>query len=253
MHARGRLCDNASRMPRGTLARQEERGPGRDTSCAAAAGGDGPSCVDAWRSGPVREWECVGWCSTQLQWAAMQRCGLPCAEGAAEASGHEWSSACTFLRRTRGPATSLSPSSATSARARLPKSLPMGTPGWDERTNRFAPSEGKIGHQHTSYQLFLFYHHLFLLPPDLIPPVARCGRHAAPWFSPHVANRVPPREACPRSRLPSTNPPHTHTTPHYSPHLTPHCSRLYVATFLVQCTRVPFWVNVGFNKLTSGQ
>ena len=85
----------------------------------------------------------------------------------------------------------------------------------------------------------------FLFPPDLIPPVARCGRHAAPWFSPHVANRVPPREACPRSRLPSTNPPYTHTTPHYSPHLTPHCSRLYVATFLVQCTRVPSRVNVG--------
>ena len=33
--------------------------------------------------------------------------------------------------------------------------------------------------------------------------------------------------------------------------------RLYpiirVATLLVQCTRVPVWVNVGFNKLTSGQ
>ena len=103
----------------------------------------------------------------------------------------------------------------------------------------FAPSEGKIGNQRT-------YRHLFLFLPDLIPPLARRGRHAALWFSLHVADRVPPREACPRSRLPSTNPPHTHTTPHYSPHLTPHCSRLYVATFLVQCTRVPFRVNVGF-------
>ena len=107
------------------------------------------------------------------------------------------------------------------------------------RATRFAPSEGKIGNQRT-------YRHLFLFPPDLIPPLARRGRHAALWLSLHVANRVPPREACPRSRLPSTNPPHTHTTPHYSPHLTPHCSRLYVATFLVQCTRVPFRVNVGF-------
>ena len=133
MHARGRSCDNASNMPRGTLARQEERGPGRGTSCAAAAGGDGPSCVDAWRGGSVGKWECVGWRSTQVQWAAVWRCGLPYAEGATKASGHEWSNACAFLRRTRGLATSLSPSSATSARARLPKGLPMGAPGRDER------------------------------------------------------------------------------------------------------------------------
>ena len=45
-----------------------------------------------------------------------------------------------------------------------------------------------------------------------------------------------------------TIPTHTH-----SPHPTPHCSRIRVATLLVQCTRVPVWVNVGFNKLTSGQ
>ena len=87
---------------------------------------------------------------------------------------------------------------------------------------------------------------IFFRSPDLIPPLARRGRHAALWLPLHVADRVPPREAGPRSRLPSTNPPYTHTTPHYSPHLTPHCSRLYVATFLVQCTRVPIRVNVGF-------
>ena len=108
-----------------------------------------------------------------------------------------------------------------------------------------AQQGGKIG---TSAHTAIFFR-----SPDLIQPLARRGRHAALWLSLHVADRVPPREAGPRSRLPSTNPPHTHTTPHYSPHLTPHCSRLYVATFLVQCTRVPFRVNVGFNKLTSGQ
>ena len=108
-----------------------------------------------------------------------------------------------------------------------------------------AQQGGKIG---TSAHTAIFFR-----SPDLIQPLARRGRHAALWLPLHVADRVPPREAGPRSRLPSTNPPHTHTTPHYSPHLTPHCSRLYVATFLVQCTRVPIRVNVGFNKLTSGQ
>ena len=57
---------------------------------------------------------------------------------------------------------------------------------------------------------------------------------------------------CNPSPLPHIPIYYTHTYP-LSTHPTPHCSRIRVATLLVQCTRVPVWVNVGSNKLTSGQ